>query len=142
MVGPKKKEVRVLIVDDNKPHCYVLARMLEKAGYPTQQAYTGKEALDFASKKPSLILLDVNLPDINGFDVMHRLQGDPSTASIPVVFMSATDVGASAKIHDAQIKASGFLTQPVQQNHLLAVVKGVLSHSAKGQGKNKPRRRG
>ena len=138
----KKAKAQILIVDDNKPHCYVLARMLEKAGYPTQQAYNGKDALDFATKKPGIILLDVNLPDINGFEVSRRLRNDPSTASIPVVFMSATDVGAPAKIHDAQIRASGFLTQPVEESHLLAVVQGALSHSGTGrEQKAKPRRR-
>lgn len=133
MPKAKTKTAQVLVVDDNKPHCYVLARMLEKAGYPTQQAHTGKDALDFAAQKPGLILLDVNLPDIDGFEVLRRLQMQAATATIPVVFMSATDVGASAKIHDAQLKASGFLTQPVQQSHLLAVVEGVLSRSAKNR---------
>jgi CheY-like chemotaxis protein len=133
MAKSKKKTAQILVVDDNKPHCYVLARMLEKAGYPTVQAYTGKDALECAAKKPGVILLDVNLPDIDGFEVLRRLQGQEATASIPVVFMSATDVGASAKIHDAQIKASGFLTQPVQQSHLLAVVEGVLSRNAKNR---------
>ncbi|MCI0347901.1 MAG: response regulator [Acidobacteriales bacterium] len=142
MPGIKKKRAQILVVDDNKPHCYVLARMLEKAGYPTQQAHTGKDALQFAAQKPAVILLDIDLPDINGFEVLHRLQGDPATASIPVVFMSTTDVGAAKKIHDAQIKASGFLTQPVQQGHLLAVVEGVLSHRSKAQTvKNKAGRR-
>lgn len=143
MAKGKKKTAQILVVDDNKPHCYVLARMLEKAGYPTQQAYTGMDALQLAAQKPGVILLDINLPDIDGFEVLRRLQNQPATASIPVVFMSATDVGASAKIHDAQIKASGFLTQPVQQGHLLAVVEGVLSHSTKGaSSKSKPARRG
>ena len=138
----KTKTTQVLIVDDNKPHCYVMARMLEKAGYPTQQAHTGKDALDFAAKKPGLILLDINLPDIDGFEVLRRLQAQVATASIPVVFMSATDVGASAKIHDAQIKASGFLTQPVQQAHLLAVVEGALFRKTKNRaGKAKSGRR-
>ena len=143
MPKAKSKTTQVLVVDDNKPHCYVLARMLEKAGYPTLQAHTGKDAIEFAAQKPGIILLDVNLPDIDGFEVLRRLQAQAATASIPVVFMSATDVGASAKIHDAQIKASGFLTQPVQQGHLLAVVEGVLSRSAKTAGsKGKSTRRG
>ena len=143
MAKAKKKSAQVLVVDDNKPHCYVMARMLEKAGYLTQQAHTGLDALEAARQKPAIILLDVNLPDIGGFEVLRRLQGEPRTASIPVVFMSATDAGASAKIHDAQIKASGFLTQPVQQGHLLAVVEGVLSRNAKNRSTaNKSSRRG
>ena len=138
-----KKAPLVLIVDDNKPHCYVLARMLEQAGYSAVQAHTGNDALKVAARKPALLLLDVNLPDLNGFEVARRLQRSPSTASIPVVFMSATDVSAPGKIHDEQVKASGFLTQPVEQNHLLAVVEGALSRSTGVQNeKKKPRRRG
>lgn len=141
----KKAKTVVLVVDDNKPHCYVLARMLENAGYSAIQAHTGQDALKLATKKPALILLDINLPDFGGLEVAGRLHSNPSTASIPVVFMSASNLGAPAQIHDAQVRASGFLTQPVEQSHLVAVVEGTLSRNAatpsNKNNKNKSKRR-
>src|SRR5919201_4901874 len=127
---PRKSSTRVLVVDDNRPHCYVMARMLETAGYTALQAHNGKEALDNAAERPDLVLLHVRLPDMDGVEVARRLRSHPVTANIPVVFMSPSEPGAAAKVQDAQVENSGFLTQPVEAAHLLAVVRDALSDKA------------
>jgi CheY-like chemotaxis protein len=132
--------VRVLVVDDNKPHCYVLARMLESAGYLTVQAYNGKDSVALAAQKPDLIILDLNLPDLHGFEVARRLRNDAVTAAIPIIFMSGTDLGAAAKIQDAEVQSSGFLTQPLEPPHLLAVVRGALAQNRGVQKRAKAKR--
>src|SRR5262245_1534498 len=81
---------RILIVDDNEPTRYALRRMLEVHGYAVHQAATGVETLREAETKPDLIILDVHLPDANGYDLCRRLKAAPRTAAIPVLHLSAT----------------------------------------------------
>jgi CheY-like chemotaxis protein len=77
---------QILIVDDYPGARYLRSRILSEAGYEVIEASTGAEALTIARNvRPSLILLDVNLPDISGFEVCERLKQDPATASIPVI---------------------------------------------------------
>lgn len=135
-----KRGARVLVVDDNKPHCYVMARMLENAGYTAVQAYTGKEAVEAAAQKPDLLLLDLQLPDMDGFDVARRLRNDPLTAAIPIIFMSASEPGTAAKLQHAQVQSSGFIIQPVEPERLLAVVRGALGRKSTKGRRSKPKR--
>ena len=81
---------RVLLVDDNKAGRYVLSRSLRFEGFEVLEAGDGEEALALARTAPDIIVLDVKLPDINGFEVCRRLKADPATAAIPVVHISAT----------------------------------------------------
>jgi CheY-like chemotaxis protein len=80
----------LLAVDDNHAQCYVVARLAAAAGFQVKQAYSGYSALRYARLRPHAILLDVNMPDLDGFTVCKRLKRDPSTASIPIVFVSST----------------------------------------------------
>ncbi len=117
----------ILSVDDYEAHNYALSRILENAGCKVLQAYTGSQALDLAAQKPNLILLDVNLPDFNGFEVCRRLKHNPDTAHIPVVFLSATYHFASAKAEAESVGANGFLFYPVETDQLLAVIQGQIA---------------
>ena len=80
----------VLLVDDNKAGRYVLSRSLRFEGFEVLEAGDGEGALALARRRPDIIVLDVKLPDINGFEVCRRLKADPATAAIPVVHVSAT----------------------------------------------------
>jgi CheY-like chemotaxis protein len=95
---------RVLIVDDNHAHSYALARILSKAGFEVRQAYGGRSALRIATPSLAIILLDVHMPDMNGFEVCKRLKSKPMMKHIPVVFVSSTMDEAEGRI---QAKAAG-----------------------------------
>src|SRR4051812_1662771 len=83
----------ILNVDDYVPGRYARTKILEKMGFPVREAGTGVEALELAvSLKPAIILLDVNLPDIHGFEVCRRLRTNPETASITILHISASSI--------------------------------------------------
>jgi PleD family two-component response regulator len=77
----------VLAVDDNEAHNYALSRILGRSGSTVLRAFTGRQALDLAKQQPGLILLDIVLPDLDGFEVCRLLKSDPATSGIPVVFL-------------------------------------------------------
>ena len=84
----------VLIVDDNEQNAKLARDVLRAAGFRTIEAESGAEALRRASiDRPDVILLDIRLPDMDGADVARRLKGDPRTAHIPVVAMTALALG-------------------------------------------------
>src|SRR5512142_1341448 len=80
----------ILVVDDVPEQRYAVARMLSRAGYEVLEAGTGREALAAVRRGPELVLLDVHLPDISGFEVAAAIRNAPETAFIPIVHLSAT----------------------------------------------------
>jgi CheY-like chemotaxis protein len=117
----------ILEVDDYEPHIYVMSRILENAGCKVLQARTGSEALILAAQLPHAIVLDVNLPDLDGFEVCRLLTRDPATANIPIVIVTATyrDDNVQAMAHDAGAKA--ILFYPVEPEHLVAVLRAQVT---------------
>jgi CheY-like chemotaxis protein len=116
-----------MAVDDNDAFRYAITRVVERGGHRPVAAANGEEALRLAKlQQPDLILLDVNMPDLQGYEVCRRLKNDRATAHIPVVFLSATAKSQSA-IEEC-IKAGGesFLFSPVEPDQLLAVVHAAL----------------
>lgn len=125
----------ILAVDDNEIHCYAMVRMLEHAGFRMLRAGTGTQALLMVTEhKPDAVLLDINLPDVNGYEVCRRIKAESDTRHIPVIFHTATDATAGAKTHADLVGAAAFLTYPIQQEHLLMVLRGTLA------GKSSPKR--
>ncbi len=119
----------ILVVDDNEPHRYFMVRTLEEAGFRVVQANTAALALERASERPDLVLLDVHLPDGNGFEVCRKLKANPGTSSIPVVMISSISQTGSAVNDARQLGAAAFLFFPMVQEHLVSVVLGTLSSS-------------
>jgi CheY-like chemotaxis protein len=120
----------ILAVDDNLAFNYAICHMLQQAGYQCLNAQTGSAALAMAENgRPDLVLLDVNLPDVNGFEVCRRLKGNPATQHIPVVFLSATQTSAHAKEMGKSVGGDGFLFAPVESAQLLTVIQGALLRS-------------
>jgi PAS domain S-box-containing protein/putative nucleotidyltransferase with HDIG domain len=117
---------RILNVDDNDAGRYATTRILRQAGFEVQEAATGREALRLAEEFPDLILLDVELPDIIGFEVCRQIKANRRTAAIPVVHMSATFVGADDRVTGMEQGADGYLTQPVEPKVLVATIKTFL----------------
>lgn len=117
----------ILAVDDNEAHRYFVVRTLEEAGFRVVQACTAAEAFERASERPDLVLLDVHLPDSNGFEVCRKLKANPATSAIPVVMFSSISQSGSAVNDARQLGAAAFLFFPMVQEHLVSVVLGTLS---------------
>jgi CheY-like chemotaxis protein len=116
----------VLNVDDDDIQRYAVTRMLQHAGFVVREARTGEEALAEARKAPALILLDINLPDISGFEVCKRLKADPATAHIPVVHLTNTYRDEAARAKALSLGAEDFFTHPAQPDALLAKLRELI----------------
>ena len=114
---------QILIVDDYPGARYLRSRILSEAGYEVVEASTGTDALTIArTLRPSLILLDVNLPDISGFDVCERLKEDPATASIPIIQITGAWLSEEARQQGMASGANAYLVEPVDDVALLRQV--------------------
>ena len=104
----------ILVVDDNPATRYATSRVLRAEGFTVVEAITGNEALERAWNLPDLIVLDVNLPDIDGFQVCRILRADPRTVRTPVIHLSATFVGVSDQVQGFEAGADGYITHPIE----------------------------
>ncbi|SEK94253.1 Signal transduction histidine kinase [Stigmatella aurantiaca] len=117
----------ILNVNDDDASRYVASRILEMGGYRVIEAGTGHEALKLAAQhRPDLIILDVKLPDIIGYEVASRLRASPDTASISVLHTSATFVTPDKRVQGLDAGADGYLTQPFEPAELIATVRSLL----------------
>ncbi len=117
----------ILIVDDMPDNLRLLSTMLQTRGYQVRKAINGKIALHGAHlSPPDLILLDINMPDINGYDVCKRLKADATTADIPIVFISALDQ-ALDKVRAFEVGAVDYITKPFQVREVLVRVENQLA---------------
>src|SRR5262249_14465710 len=101
-------------------------RILRKAGFEVKEAATGTDALRLADEKPDIVLLDVSLPDISGFEVCRRIKAHPATNAIPVLHLSALFVTSEDRTHWWEVGADGYLTKPVEPQELIAQLKAML----------------
>jgi len=114
---------QILIVDDYPGARYLRSRILSEAGYEVIEASTGAEALSIAAaRRPSLILLDVNLPDISGFEVCETLKKDLATASIPIIQITGAWLSEEARQQGMASGANVYLVEPVDDVALLRSV--------------------
>jgi DNA-binding response OmpR family regulator len=117
---------RVLIVDDQADICQMLTQVLEPDGYETETAISGKRALAAVREHvPDLILLDVSMPGMDGYEVASLLKADPKTASIPIIMVSAL-AGRGARVIGLDSGAEDFLTKPVDSAELSLKVRNLL----------------
>jgi signal transduction histidine kinase len=117
----------ILNIDDNEAGRYSVNRLLMREGYDILEAATGGEGIEIARTRPvDLIVLDVNLPDINGIDACHVLKNDERTKNIPVLLMSASFLNAHDRVRGLELGADGYLTEPLEPEVLLAHVKALL----------------
>jgi two-component system sensor histidine kinase/response regulator len=117
----------ILNVDDNEPHRYVRHRILVDAGFTAYNAATGQEALDMAAlHHPALILLDINLPDIDGIEVCRRLKSAPENASLLILQISASAITAPHATEALNNGADAYLAEPVDSTVLIATINALL----------------
>lgn len=116
----------ILVVDDTPANLEVVCETLGDAGYEVVTAINGDRALKrVQAHPPDLILLDVQMPGIDGFETCQRLKADPTTASIPIIFMTALS-DADSKVKGFVVGAVDYITKPFQEQEVLARVKTHL----------------
>jgi two-component system, cell cycle response regulator DivK len=122
---------KILLVEDDEMNGDMLARRLQLKGYLVVQAITGIEGLAMASSEtPDLILLDMSLPELDGWEVTRRLKADGGTRPIPVIALTAHAlVGDRTRV--LQAGCDDYDTKPVDLRRLLAKIETLLGHEAK-----------
>ncbi|MCU7493222.1 MAG: response regulator [Ignavibacteria bacterium] len=125
-MNSKPAKCITLVVDDNPVGLYATSRTLGAEGFEIITASTGQEALMKAKEKPDIIVLDVKLPDISGFEVCRRIKSDPDTSAIPVIHLSATYLDYESKAQGLEMGADAYLTHPVEPRVLTATINAML----------------
>ncbi|MEO7714615.1 MAG: fused response regulator/phosphatase [Capsulimonas sp.] len=123
---PDATPMTILNVDDNEEKRYIVSRMLRAEGFTVTEAENGREALRLAQDRPDLIVLDVKLPDISGFEVCQILKADSATGSIPVLHLSAHYTNSGDRSEGLDRGADAYLNHPVQQQELASTVRALL----------------
>ncbi|MHC5727058.1 MAG: ATP-binding protein, partial [Nostoc sp.] len=117
---------QILIVDDDHNHCSMLTSLLEEIGCRTLEANDGKHGLQVATEhNPDVILLDLAMPNMDGFELMVHLQANPQTSSIPIIVSSAS-VFESNRQRSLEAGATAFLPKPLQIDELLNKLRSLL----------------
>ena len=119
---------KILLVDDTDANRYAMSRLLRKEGFLVIEAASGREALQLAAAQPQpdLIVLDIRLPDLSGFEICAQLKEHPATMATPVLQLSAVYVRDEDKVQGLQSGADSYLTGPVEPPVLLATVRALL----------------
>ena len=128
---------KILAVDDEKHILRLVQINLEKAGYEVITASNGAQAVEkVRSEKPALIVMDVMMPEMTGFEALQILKNDPETSAIPVVMLTAKAQDSDV-FHGWQSGADLYLTKPFNPMELLTFVKRILDAQAEARGAEK-----
>lgn len=126
---------KILIVDDDREMVDLIDLFLSNAGFVTLSAFSGEEALDKTFKeKPDLILLDIMMPRIDGWEVLRRIKNDPEARNIPVAFITARTQNIDKMIGLSVMKAAGYITKPFSKQELLTEVRRIIDEHKRGSG--------
>lgn len=122
---------KILVVDDEKDIVDILKYNLERENeFEVITASNGKEALEAAQSLPDLILLDIMMPELNGFEVCKRLKNDKLTSGIPVIFLTAKE-NEIDEILGLEIGADDYINKPISPRKVLARIKSVIRRFSK-----------
>ncbi|NOZ59756.1 MAG: response regulator [Euryarchaeota archaeon] len=117
---------RILLVDDEPDIRYITRRMLERAGHSVVEAGDGETALDILRREPpDLVLLDVRMPGMNGWEVCRRIKEDSTTGSIPVVMFTVRTSKDSVK-RSRECGAEAHINKPFEREELLELLERIL----------------
>lgn len=116
----------ILIADDSPTEIYILTKILEKHNHSIVTAGDGEQAIEMAKEhKPNLILMDIVMPKLNGFQSTRRLSKDPETEDIPVIIVSSKNQETD-KLWGMRQGAKGYLGKPVEENELIDEINKLL----------------
>ena len=124
-----KTKKKILIVEDNLDLTYILLRLVENAGYDSILAINGKEAVEMAAAQmPDLILMDIMMPEMNGFEATRLIRQNPKTRCIPIIAVTAM---SSAKDREECLKSgcSDYMSKPFTPSQLAANIEKHLKAS-------------
>ena len=128
-----KRDIRLLIVDDKVATRYALRRRLESHGYEVLEAGTGGEGLELIdSVNIDALILDVNLPDMSGFDIVRKLRADPDLQDLPVIMITSR-IAQKHRDHAAQLGVEHYLGKPYSEEKLLALITQCMSQQTDAQ---------
>ncbi|MBC8332288.1 MAG: response regulator transcription factor [Anaerolineae bacterium] len=129
---------RILVVDDDKEIVRLVRSYLEKSGYAVRSAYDGETALHaLRSEKPDLLVLDLMLPDRDGWDITRIIRGDAHLSGLPIIMLTAR-VEDSDKIVGLEIGADDYITKPFNPREVVARVRALLRRSSLERGTSVP----
>lgn len=116
----------VLVVDDDDAGRYATCRMLQHANFEVIEAASGDAALTAVKSRPDLVLLDLKLPGVDGFEVCRRIKSDPETASIRVLPFTAVYLTEHDRQRALSVGADGYLVRPFTAAELVTAVNGLI----------------
>jgi len=135
MFGQKEKpsepvepahQAAILVADDSRTITIALQRILESAGYLTVAAFDGAQAVEVAQRyHPDLILMDIVMPRMNGFEATRAILARPETRHTPIIIVSGSDQ-PSDRVWGARIGAKGFISKPINKTELLRTIQTAL----------------
>jgi DNA-binding response OmpR family regulator len=119
----------ILVVDDSPQKRYIISSWLRRGGYDVVEAQTGAQALETIDATPvDLVVLDVRLPDLSGFEVCEQIKGNPAHAATPVIHVSAAAVDMTHRTQGLARGADAYLVEPIDPDELLATVHAILRY--------------
>ncbi len=127
---PRSSRADILIVDDVLENVQLLSKLLSQAGYSVRKALNGTMALTAAQQRPPhLILLDINMPEMNGYQVCQQLKQQPALAGIPVIFLSALD-DPQDKVRAFEVGGVDYITKPFERDEVIVRIQHQLTIQA------------
>ncbi len=121
-------QINILVVDDEEDVAEIVSHFLSEEGYTVQVAHDGEDALEKATSDVDLILLDIMLPGLDGYEVCERLRSRAETETIPIIFLSAK-TEEEDQVKGLMLGGDDYLTKPVSPQVILAHVRAVLRRS-------------
>jgi len=120
-------KARILVVDDDPDLLHINSSILQSAGLEVIEASTGNKCISIAREiLPDVILLDVNLPDMNGFDVCKQIKANPLLANTHVILISGVEISSESKVYGLDLGADEYIIRPISGRELLARVKAMI----------------
>jgi two-component system cell cycle response regulator len=124
-------KAKILVVDDNEKNVELLEAVLLAAGYDVLKAYDGKQAIEAIGKeRPDLLLLDIMMPQLDGFQVCGMLRKDPQNSNLPIIMATAKDKESDI-VQSLEKGADDYIVKPIDKKTLLAKIEDMLVKASK-----------